>query len=112
MCHPGGSRWWRALPHRIRCIRLAGFMSVLHFLSTLHTGIDPMHQKVDAAAELGIPNLPLGEPGSQESIPVLSRLVATKAEELLGLTQVTPLKDVVAESVEDFRVRGYPGFTT
>jgi hypothetical protein len=68
-------------------------------------------KKVDAAADLGIPNVPRGEPGSTQDIPVLVTLESTKAEDLLGLTQVTPLKDMVAESVEDFRARGYPGFT-
>ena len=68
-------------------------------------------ESVDAAAELGIPNVPRGEPGSTRDIPFLVTYGTTKAEELLGLTQVTPLKDVVAESVEDFKARGYPGFT-
>ena len=68
-------------------------------------------ESVDAAAELGIPNVPRGEPGSTKDIPFLSTYRSTKAEELLGLTQVTPLKDMVAESVEDFKARGYPGFT-
>lgn len=67
---------------------------------------------MDAAAELGIPNVPRGEPGSTKDIPFLRTYRTTKAEELLGLTQVTPLKDVVAESVEDFKARGYPGFTS
>jgi hypothetical protein len=66
---------------------------------------------VDAAAELGIPNVPRGEPGSTKDIQFLFNFQTTKAEELLGLTQVTPLKDMVAESVEDFKARGYPGFT-
>jgi hypothetical protein len=66
-------------------------------------------KQVDAAAELGIPNVPRGEPGSTKDIPSMI-LQTTKAEELLGLTQTTPLKDVVAESVEDFKARGYPGF--
>ncbi|KAI9509132.1 D-lactaldehyde dehydrogenase [Russula earlei] len=65
---------------------------------------------LDAAAELGIPNVPRGEPGSMKDVPYGSVLESTKAEELLGLTQVTPLKDVVAESVEDFKARGYAGF--
>jgi len=65
---------------------------------------------LDAAAELGIPNVPRGEPGSTRDIPYIIILQTTKAEELLGLTQTTPLKDVVAESVEDFKARGYPGF--
>jgi hypothetical protein len=34
----------------------------------------------------------------------------TRTEDLLGLTQAMPLKDVVEESVEDFKSRGYPGF--
>ena len=68
-------------------------------------------QKVDAAADLGIPNVPRGEPGLTKDIPALATLETKKVEELLGLTQVTPLRDVVAESVEDFRARGYPGFT-
>jgi hypothetical protein len=67
--------------------------------------------KVDAAADLGIPNVPRGEPGSTKDIPVLATLETKKVEELLELTQVTPLRDMVAESVEDFRARGYPGFT-
>jgi hypothetical protein len=71
-----------------------------------------LHKKkqVDAAAELGIPNVPRGEPGSTKDIASIMELQTTKAEELLGLTQTTPLKDVVAESVEDFKARGYPGF--
>ena len=63
------------------------------------------------AAELGIPNVPRGEPGSTEGVSIIINIETKKTEELLGLTQVTPLKDVVAESVEDFRARGYPGFT-
>lgn len=66
---------------------------------------------MDAAAELGIPKVPRGEPGSTKDIPVTNLLQTTKAEDLLGLIQVTPLKDIVAESVEDFKARGYPGFT-
>ena len=66
---------------------------------------------VDAAAELGLPNLPRGKPGSTKDIQFLFDFQTTKAEELLGLTQVTPLKDMIAESVEDFKARGYPGFT-
>ena len=68
-------------------------------------------KSVDAAAELGIPNVPCGEPGSTKDIPFLNSLQTTKAEELLGLTQMTPLKDIVAESVEDLKARKYPGFT-
>jgi len=67
--------------------------------------------QVDRAAELDIPNVPRGEPGSTKDIPVNTTYQTTKAEELLGLTQVTPLKDAVAESVKDFKARGYPGFT-
>lgn len=63
------------------------------------------------AAELGIPNVPRGEPGSTKGVSFIVNLETKKAEELLGLTQVTPLKDVVAESVDDFKARGYPGFT-
>jgi hypothetical protein len=66
---------------------------------------------VDAAAELGIPNVPRGEPGSTKDIQFLINLQTTKAEELLGLTNTKTLKDVVAESVLDFKARGYPGFT-
>jgi nucleoside-diphosphate-sugar epimerase len=73
--------------------------------------MDICAKQVDAAAELGIPNVPRGEPGSTEGVSCIANLDTKKAEELLGLTQVTPLKDVVAESVEDFKARGYPGFT-
>jgi hypothetical protein len=66
---------------------------------------------VDAAAELDIPNVPRGVPGSTKDIPYIYNFRTTKAEELLGLSQVTPLKDMIAESVEDFKARGYPGFT-
>jgi hypothetical protein len=66
---------------------------------------------VDTAAELGIPNVARGEPGSAKDITFLDNLETTKAEEILGLTQVTPFEDLVKESVEDFKARGYPGFT-
>lgn len=66
---------------------------------------------VDAAAELGIPNVPRGEPGSTKDIQFLINLETTKAEDLLGLTHTRTLKDLVAESVVDFKARGYPGFT-
>ncbi|KAF8468039.1 D-lactaldehyde dehydrogenase [Russula ochroleuca] len=66
---------------------------------------------LDSAAELGIPNVPRGEPGSTKGISFIINLETKKAEELLGLTTATPLKDAVAESVEDFKARGYPGFT-
>jgi hypothetical protein len=72
---------------------------------------DIARKQVDFAAELGIANVPRGEPGSTKGIPIITNLETKKAEELLGLTQVTPLRDVVAESVEDFKARGYPGFT-
>ncbi|KAH9991105.1 hypothetical protein BJV77DRAFT_962959 [Russula vinacea] len=68
-------------------------------------------KQVDAAAELGVPNVPRGEPGSTKGVSFIINLETKKAEELLGLTTATPLKDVVAESVEDFKARGYPGFT-
>ncbi len=70
-----------------------------------------MRNKVDAAAELGIPNVSRGEPGSTKCFSFIINLESKKAEELLGLMPATPLKDVVAESVEDFKARGYPGFT-
>jgi len=66
---------------------------------------------VDAAAELGLSNIPRGEPGSTKDIQFIINLETTKAEELLGLTPTKTLKDVVAESVVDFKARGYPGFT-
>ena len=68
-------------------------------------------KKVDSAAELGIPNVPRGEPGSTKGISILTTYKSRKAEELLGLTPATPLKDMVAESVKDFKARGYSGFT-
>jgi len=63
------------------------------------------------AVELGVPNVPRGEPSLTKDAPFNIKFETTRAEELLGLTQVTPLKDVVAESVEDFKSRGYQGFT-
>ncbi|KAF8493052.1 D-lactaldehyde dehydrogenase [Russula emetica] len=66
---------------------------------------------LDAAAELGISNVPRGEPGSTAGLSFLVNFEAKKAEKLLGLTQVRPLKGLVAELVEDFKARGYPGFT-
>ena len=62
------------------------------------------------AAELGIPNVPRGEPSLTKDVPYNLNFETTRAEDVLGLTQVTPLKDMVAESVEDFKARGYPGF--
>ena len=55
--------------------------------------------------------MPRGEPGSTEGVSFFVNLETKKAEELLGLTQVTPLKDMVAESVKDLKARGYPAFT-
>jgi len=66
---------------------------------------------LNAAVELGIPNVPRGEPSLTKDVPFNITFKTTRAEEVLGLTQVTPLKDVVAESVEDFKARGYRGFT-
>ncbi|KAI0260966.1 D-lactaldehyde dehydrogenase [Gloeopeniophorella convolvens] len=66
---------------------------------------------VDAAAELGLSGIHRGDPEAIKGAPILISYATTKAEELLGLTQVTPLKDMVSESVEDFKARGYPGFT-
>ncbi|KAH9057429.1 D-lactaldehyde dehydrogenase [Lactarius vividus] len=69
------------------------------------------HQDIlDAAAELGIPNVPRGEPYSTGNIPRATNLVTTKAEDLLGLKATVTLKDAVEESVKDFKARGYPGF--
>ncbi|KAH8995081.1 hypothetical protein EDB86DRAFT_2804906 [Lactarius hatsudake] len=65
---------------------------------------------LDAAAELGIPNVPRGEPYSTKNLPRAANLVTTKAEDLLGLKTTATLKDVVEESVKDFKARGYPGF--
>ncbi|KAH9044030.1 hypothetical protein EDB84DRAFT_1638233 [Lactarius hengduanensis] len=67
---------------------------------------------LDAAAELGVPNVPRGEPYSTGNIPRTMNLVTTKAEDLLGLKATMPLKNVVEESVEDFKARGYPGFAS
>ncbi len=61
--------------------------------------------------ELGIPNVPHGEPSLTKDVRFNIKFETTRTEEVLGLTQVTPLKDVVAESVEDFKSRGYRGFT-
>jgi hypothetical protein len=75
-------------------------------------GFDLTCKQVDEAADLGIPHVPRGEPGSTKDTPIILNFETTKAEKLLGLTQVTALKDLVRESVEDFRTRGYPGFST
>jgi hypothetical protein len=66
--------------------------------------------KVDAAAELGIPNVPRGEPGSGKGASFAISFETKKDEELLGLNPTTLLKDLVAEAAEDFKARGYPGF--
>ncbi|KAI9458397.1 D-lactaldehyde dehydrogenase [Lactarius psammicola] len=50
------------------------------------------------------------QPYSTGDIPKTTNLVTTKAEDLLGLKATMPLKDVVEESVKDFKARGYPGF--
>jgi hypothetical protein len=55
--------------------------------------------------------VPRGEPGSTKGIPFNFILQTNKCQELLGLNAVTPLKEVVSESVADFKARGYPGFT-
>ena len=67
--------------------------------------------KVDAAAELGIPNVARGEPYSTVNAQKITNIVTTKSEDLLGLNGTMPLKDVIEESVKDFKARGYPGFT-
>jgi hypothetical protein len=51
-----------------------------------------------------------GEPGSGKGVTFAVTFDTKKPEELLGLNPTTPLKDLVAESVEDFKARGYPGF--
>lgn len=65
-------------------------------------------QEVDLATELGIPNVPRGEPGSTKGISYIIN-IETKKAEVDGLTSVVPLKDMVAESMENFEARGYPG---
>jgi hypothetical protein len=67
--------------------------------------------KVDAAAELGIPNVARGEPYSTANVTKITNIVSTKCKDLLGLNGTVPLKDVIEESVKDFKARGYPGFT-
>ncbi|KAF8270658.1 NAD(P)-binding protein [Lactarius quietus] len=66
---------------------------------------------LDVAAELGITNVARGEPYSTANIPRSTNVVSTKAVDLLGLKGAAPLKDVIEESVKDFKARGYPGFT-
>jgi hypothetical protein len=44
-------------------------------------------------------------------IPRHTNLNTNKAEVLLGLKGTIPVKDVVDESIHDFKMRGYPGFT-
>ena len=73
--------------------------------------LNPPCYKVDAAAELGVPNVARGEPYSTVNTPRLTNLATTKAEDLLGMKETIPLKDVIEESVKDFKARGYPGFT-
>ena len=82
------------------------------YLSYGNLTINTRNNKVDLAAELRIPNVPRGEPGSTKGISIIANLESKRAEELLGMTPVTPLKDVVAESVEDFKARGYPGLVS
>ncbi|KAI0262299.1 D-lactaldehyde dehydrogenase [Gloeopeniophorella convolvens] len=66
---------------------------------------------LDAAAELGITNVSRGEPGCQKNVPLRFVFDTTKAERVLGMTQMITLKDMVTASVKDFQARGYPGFT-
>jgi nucleoside-diphosphate-sugar epimerase len=66
---------------------------------------------LDAAAELGIPNVARGEPYSTVNATKNAKIVSTKSKDLLGLDGTIPLKDVIEESVKDFKARGYPGFT-
>jgi nucleoside-diphosphate-sugar epimerase len=73
--------------------------------------LNSFSKQVDAAAELGITNVPCGEPYSTVNSPKITNLVTTKAEDLLGLKGTMSLKDVIEESVRDFKARGYPGFT-
>jgi nucleoside-diphosphate-sugar epimerase len=54
--------------------------------------------------------VPRGEPGSGKGVSFAISFDSKKPEELLGLNPSTPLKDLVAGSVEDFKARGYPGF--
>jgi hypothetical protein len=54
--------------------------------------------------------VPRGEPGSGKGASFSITFDTKKLEELLGLNTTTPLKDLVAESAEDFKARGYPGF--
>jgi hypothetical protein len=64
------------------------------------------------AAELGIPNVPRGELGSTKGISYIINLETRKSEEVHRLTPVMPLKGIVAESMEDFKARGYPGLVS
>jgi hypothetical protein len=61
-------------------------------------------------SELEIPDVHRGEPDATKDLPRLDAFRSTKAEDLLGLKQTRQLKDMVEDSVEDFRARGYPGF--
>ncbi|KAI0262294.1 D-lactaldehyde dehydrogenase [Gloeopeniophorella convolvens] len=65
---------------------------------------------LDAAAQLGVQNVPRGEPDSTKGIPILYNYKTTKAADILGLKPEIPLKDMVDESIKDFKARGYPGF--
>ncbi|KAF8483266.1 hypothetical protein F5888DRAFT_1812399 [Russula emetica] len=49
---------------------------------------------LNVAMELGIPNVPRGESDLTEDVPLNMNFETTRAEDLLGLTQVTPLKDM------------------
>ncbi|KAF8270657.1 NAD-P-binding protein [Lactarius quietus] len=66
---------------------------------------------LDAAAELGITNVARGEPYSTVNVTKITNITSTKAVDLLGLNGAMPLKNVIEESVKDFKARGYPGFT-
>jgi len=66
---------------------------------------------LDAAAELDITNVARGEPYSTVNITKITNITSTKAVDLLGLKSATSLKDVIEESVKDFKARSYPGFT-
>jgi hypothetical protein len=52
-----------------------------------------------------------GEPYSTANVTKITNIVSTKCKDLLGLNGTVPLKDVIEESVKDFKARGYPGFT-
>lgn len=52
-----------------------------------------------------------GEPYSTANVQKITNLVTTKAVDLLEMNETVTLKDVIGESVKDFKARGYPGFT-